>query len=597
MAERTESAENRSDWVGGQWLCLLATGLLVLASGWSSATTCARIVLLWVVAVGVLGSWGQRSLGDTHRAFLAALLGVGLVHLVVFPASGQPLAVVAAKTAVLLLALSGLVVRSVGSVRPADISGSAEPGSAGGEAHAVQLAGRNRYVTLAIVLSAAMAIYYARRLLAGQSVAHAAVVPAILAPPAYVLIFAKLVCDYRNAKRRGFVARLLLVAPVAATILAAMQLTALGIAERRAGRLFEEGETASALQWNATSLAVNGRLRIRATDDRLLLQRAQILEALGRPTEALGAMFRRIRNRFWRPDEPRLRSLCDDYLTTASLDEQIVELSHPNFVWRFDRLPLPDDPTERSLLLGLFVRSELLDRLLIEYAQNGLAESLDFDYLRRSLESRERRGDKDADTWTDFFIGVCDAQLGQGELAHERLRGVLARWPRYHNALVWLERLDKAPAGPGPLRRSAGILPASTSNQQPATDNVPQPGRIGNEHMLGNRRWELNVDDALWTGLEVRRGRYRLGFEVKGLPAEGEWPTLSVSLDGSLILEQPVKARDWITVEHELAFDRDGCHNLVVGFPNDLHKEIGDKIINRNLYLRQIVVRGLPASD
>ncbi|MBM3335630.1 hypothetical protein FJY63_13305, partial [Candidatus Sumerlaeota bacterium] len=122
------------------------------------------------------------------------------------------------------------------------------------------------------------------------------------------------------------------------------------------------------------------------------------------------------------------------------------------------------------------------------------------------------------------------------------------------------------------------------------------PGRIENSQTLGNHFFGLNVDDALWTGVEFRPGRYRLSFEVAGVPAEGEWPILTVHLDGVLKCEQPVKARfpTYTAITIEIESDRDECKRLVVGFANDFYAVVAGRSVNRNLYLRRVIIERLP---
>jgi hypothetical protein len=112
--------------------------------------------------------------------------------------------------------------------------------------------------------------------------------------------------------------------------------------------------------------------------------------------------------------------------------------------------------------------------------------------------------------------------------------------------------------------------------------------------MLGNLRYGLNLDDSLWTALEVRPARYAFEFEVKARPAEGEWSILQVYLDDSLVHEQEVRTRDWTVATIEARFEADGCHRLLLAFDNDLYKIVDGRELNRNLYFRQVTIRELP---
>jgi len=536
-----------------RWFWVLAVVLLVVTSWWNSATVAVRILLLWLTAMGVLGPWGRRNLGGRHRAVLAALLGVSFVHLVIFPASGQPLLVSCAKVAVLLLAVASLAGQTVAATRSARVS-----------------ATWNRLAACGIAATVVMVLAY---ILTNP---RAASVPiptalAIFAPLAYVLVWGEIFRDYHEPARRPTVVRLLLVTPVVIVALATTQMLLMGIAAQRSGRAFRGGENQSALEWNTAALAINDRLRIAAAGDHLLLQRAGILDSLDRPVDALSTMLRRGRNRYCAPEDKLLRSLCDAYLTTSPLENQIAGLSHPAYLGYFEQLPLPQSPFTRSFLLGLFARSGLLDRLQIEYAQRGLPEEFDFGYLRRCLALKVSSPNTDENTWADYFTAICDFRLGQRDQARQILQRIFAEWPNNHNAGVWLERL---------------AVPDEAGRGAQAT--TPTAGRIANAQMVGNHRWGLNVDDALWTALEVRPGRYAFDFDVSGLAAEGEWPILDVYLDGALVLEQPVRTRSWTVVRWETQFDRDGCHRFAVVFPNDINKVVEGRPINRNLYLREI---------
>jgi len=532
-----------------QWLLIAATVLLLFASWWNNATASLRILFVWLLALAVLGRWGQQRLSDLQRAVLAALIGLGVIHLVVLPTAGQPMAAVAAKTVFLLMSLLSLGRQTFGREHP--------------------FAKWNRCVAAGIAVSALLGLLHAFNILIVANTLAATVV--IFMPLAYVLIFGLLASHYRNPKQQQILVRLLLVVPVIIPLLAMTQFLFLGIIKQRADRSLQRDDLESALRWNTTSLAINGRLRIGVAEDRLLLQRARILDGLDRPTGALEVLLRRCHLLYPAAEDPTLRLLSDTYLTTTPLESQIVMLSRPTALFYFDKLPLPKNLLERSLLLGLFVRYGLFDRLLIEYAQGGLGEGFDFGYLRRSLDMLPPGGDKNNETWVKYFRGICEARLGRRDAAVANFRQVETRWPQYHNARVWLQRL-----GAGTDR----------SVNNPATG--PSVGRIENAQMLGNHRGGLSVDDALWTALEMRPGRYGFEFEVRGLAAEGEWPILQVYLDGTLVLEEPVRAQTWTTVKWEADFDDDACHRLVVGFPNDILKKVGDRIINRNLYLRQI---------
>lgn len=538
----------------GQWLSLMAASLLVLASYWSSATACLRIVLVWAVGLVVLGRWGQRRLSESHRAFLAALIGVSIVHLAIFPTSGQPPAALIAKAIILAAAVLRLPGQTFGG------AGAARPFGAW-----------NRYVAGGLALSAAVGILLSFRVAAVNDALAA--IPAILAPVGYVLLFGALHGCYREADQRPFLVRLLRAVPVAVAALALTQFGFLEITKKCAGQSLQRDNPSSALVWNTAATTINGRLRFRGVEDRLLLQRAHILDALDRPADALGVLLKRYRLQFPRPDDAMLQSLSGQYLSTAPLETQIVALSHPAFLWRFDRLPLPDDRAERSRLLGLFARCGRLDRLQVEYAQRGLREGLDFEYLLRCLRPPQFVGDESSRVWAEYFAGICQARLGQRDAARDSFRRVLSRWPNYHNARAWLERLGATSESP----KDAALTSAPLN-------------RVENAQMLGNHRWGLNVDDALWTALEATPGRYTLQFEVNGLPAESEWPVLMVYLDGAVVLEQPVRTQAWTTVTREAEFTLDACHRLVVGFPNDILKAVGGRTINRNLYLRRIQI-------
>jgi hypothetical protein len=551
MSDHRQNARATDACVTARWPLLLVGALLVLASWWSSATTCLRVLVLWVIALGVFGQWGQRRLSDSSRAILAALIGAGMVHLVVLPASGQPLTVLTVKAIIFLAALASL---------PRQVSGE--------ECAAKPFAKWNRYVAAGVAVSAAMGVLYVCAIVPARNAPTATF--AILAPLAYVLIFGSVACHYQRPKQRQYLVRLLLAVPVTIAALSATQFLLLGITKQRAERAFQRDELNWALHWNTVSLAINERLRIRVADDRLLLQRMLIYDALDQPANALDTLIRRCRFRYPPPDDTMLRALSEAYLATSPLDAQIVALSHPAYLWRWDNLPLPENLRERSVFLGLFVRRGLLDRLLIEYAQHGLSDGLDFGYLLGSIKPQSF-ADPNSETWAHYLSGVCQARLGRRDAACDHFRRVLSRWSGYHNAQVWLERLG------------------ATGESQLSTKTTSSPvGRIANTQMLGNHKWGLNVDDALWTALEVRPGRYALHFEVNGLPAEGEWPILTVHLDGALVLEQPVRTQTWTTATWETQFDRDACHRLVVGFSNDILKTVGGREINRNLYLRQI---------
>jgi len=569
MDDTSEAAAVQSESGIERWFLLLAGTLLVFASWWISATASLRILILWVIAQGVLGPWGQRRLSDCQRMILAALIGVGVVHLVIFPIASQPLFVVAAKIFVLLLAyvsLTSQILGGKGTTRPFDKW--------------------NRYVAAGVAVSGTTAILHACHALGTRAIPATAAW--VFSPLGYVLIFGFLASRYRDPGQRQPIVRLLAVLPVIIVAVATTQFLFLGIAKQRAQRSFQRDDLASALSWNTASLGINERLRIGLADDRLLLQRAHLLEVLGRPADALGALLRRYRVLYPLHEDAVLQRLCDTYFTTSSLEAQILAVGHPASLWRLDRLPLPENPDQRSFILGLFVRCRLLDRLLIEYAQHGLGEGLDFGYLLGSLESQSFKSDSNRETWASYLRGVCNARLGRRGAACEEFRHVLMSWPGYHNALVWLERL--------------GGAGESLKGPQMATGKMPVPpagkflGWVENAQMLGNHRWGLNVDDALWTALEMRSGRYMLQFEVNGLPAEGEWPILTVHLDGELVVEQPVRARTWTTVKWERQFDRDACHRLVIGFPNDILKQLGNRTINRNLYFRRLTIERLPAS-
>jgi hypothetical protein len=508
--------------------------------------------MLWIVALGVFGRWGRR-LSDSQRAFLAALIGVGVVHLVIFPASGQPLAAVMAKALVVFCALLNL------GIQTSDQEGSTKP-----------FAKWNRRVAAGVAVSAAVGVGFACRILPMHSAVTAALL--ILAPVAYVLIFGAATGLFQRPSEQRFLVRLWLVVPLIIAGLSATQSLLLAITNQRAEQSLQRGDPRSALDWNAASLSVGERLRIPSVNDRLLLRQVRILDALDRPADALRVMLRRCRLQYPSPDDPQTRLLNETYLSTSPLQAQIDNVIDPSHLRRLDQLPLPKRLGERSLLLGLFARAGSLDRLQIEYAQHGLREGLDYGYLRRGLDSPSLQKGQ-SEIWADYFRGICDARLGQRDAAAKDFRRVLARWPGYHNALVWLDRLGATASPPKKSKPTSAPL-----------------DRIENAQMLGDHRWGLNVDDVLWTALEVRPGRYLLRFEVCGVAAEGEWPILTVYLDGALVLEQPVKTQEWSTANWEAQFDRDACHRLVVGFSNDILKTVGGRTINRNLYLSQVQI-------
>lgn len=534
------------------WLWIAAIVLLA-ASFENTATSCARVLLLWSVGLWIRGRWGRSHLSAKQRAFLTAVLGLGMVHLVLFPARDKAPLTEFAKHMIIWLPLLALIGQAIRWVRwPAPFP------------H------WNLCVVGFLFVSAGIAacqIAFPSPDKPLPMTSH----PAFLVPLAYLAIFGWIYGGYVEDSPRWRLLVWLEAVPLGVAAVAILQILLMGLGARRAESLYAQGDLEPALGWNQSALRVNERLRIRAADKRLLLQRARILDELDRPAEALQVMFRRTRETFWPPEDPAVRSFCNDYLTTAPLESHIAALSSITYLDRLEQTPLPESPSERTFLLGLFVRQGLLDRLLLEYTYCGLNGKLSFASLRQSLEQVPAAAVKTTGAWGDYFLGICDARLGRKDMARDDFRRVLNRWPNYHNACVWLERLSTSDTVPV-------LFPKSI---------------ITNAQMIGNHRWGLNVDDALWTALEVRPGRCSMEFEVSGLGVEGGWPILQVYLDGKIILDQPVRGKDWTRVRCEAKFDQDGRHLLVVAFPNDINRSVDGRNINRNLYFRQVMIERL----
>jgi len=568
MVERREEGSG-SGFLGRERTVAAVAILLVVASFWNSAVAEARILILWAIALAALGRWGERRTSPAQNALLGALAGVGLVHLVVAPGAGFPPAAQLIRIAALTAAIAAWA-KSTGGARE-------ERARASGETGRIERIFFSRPIFLVgLAGSLLTALFYALHFSAFRESPGAAVAR-MLSPAAYAAVFAGLGRMFLEPTAKRAARRILFVAPAAILALGAVRTGLMLRAQHRSERLFAKGDLQAALEWNRKALDLERALGFRAAANRLLLERARILDGLDRPAEALDTVLRRARARYLPPSEPLLRSLCDAYLTTSPLEEQIAALSHPLYLWRFDKVPLPEEKGERSLLLGLFARCGLLDRLLIEYAQNGLSHPLDFAYLQKSLAAARENSDPLQSVWRDYLLGVCEARLGENEAAAKRFRSVLERLPRYHNAIVWLERLGRPPA-------------ATARENSGTTGAVRTAGVIENAWMLGNHRWGLNVDDALWTALEMRPGRYELRFEVAGKAAAGDWPILSVYLDGVLVLDRPIRSARWTFVNLDKRFVGDTCHKLVVGFANDIYRRVNGRIVNRNLYLRRVVI-------
>lgn len=541
----------------------LAGVLLILAARWAAATTVLRMVGLWVIALAVFGRWGRQRLGDGHRAVLAGLIGVGGAHLVLFPTAGLSGQETGVKFSFVILTVYGLAALHR-RLKASDIPPAQD--------------GTDKALVRVLTSHAVLWISVAGPVMCGVLTLMTDPTPllAIWAPLAYFAIFVRLAYDYRVTARQRPVVSLFRAAPPAVAAVIVFQIVLLVLAERRAlDAERQSGTQLGGLVYKAlgeieTAMAVNDRLRLRDVEDRLLLKHARILSRVERQEDALEAMLRRQRNRSWAPQEPLSRSLWDAYLTTAPLDRQIIALSHPLYLWRLDELPLPQDPQERLFLLELFAANGLFDRLLVEYMQGRLTELLATSdagslreilhlYAKGVLRWRTNRGANwSSEIWAAYFEGSFSR--------------VLKAWPDYHNALVGQYRLAK---------------------RRPAEYPAPAPpayGRIENAQMLGNHQWGLNVDDALWTALEMLPGRYAFHFEVAGKPAANEWPVLSVHLDDALLLEEPVRSETFTTVTCAAEFDTEGCHRLVIGFSNDIYKQLGGTTLNRNLYLRRMTI-------
>ncbi len=540
-------------------LWLIAAALLISLSWWNSAATALRILALWLVAAWLFERAASR-LSQGQTAFLASLTAAGVLHLILFPADGKPPGAVCANLAVLLIILSRLVRQAF------PVNQRSKP-----------FPHWNRWLAAGVGVSGLLALLLLHKASSGRPLSLADSVT-ILAPLGYLLLIGEVAGAHRDATRRSLVQRSLFWCPCLAVCVTVGQMLAMGIEARRSRMELASGSPTQALRRNAAAMQFNSRLRLAAAENQLLLTRARILHLLERPDAALAALLKRRRNLFLPPTDPALRRLCDDYLSTRPLEPHIAALSHPSSLWRFERLPLPKDDVERSFLLGLFARRGLLDRLLLYDAQYGWAENLDFGYLLESLERAEPQADSNAAAWQAYFKGICAFRLGLAEAARGEFQQVLAHWPDDHNAHVWLERLDALAA------------------DAPSTVSRTTTGRIANARMIGNHRWGLNLDDALWTALETRPASYRFQFIVRGLAGEGEWPILQVYLDGQRVLEYPVQTDQWATVVWEARFETDGHHRLVAAFANDINKTVKGRRINRNLYLREIRIETIAAT-
>ncbi|MCX8038569.1 MAG: hypothetical protein N3D11_16250 [Candidatus Sumerlaeia bacterium] len=541
-------------------LWIIVAALLISLSWWNSAFTAMRILALWLVAAWLFERAPAR-VSEGQMAFLAALVAVGVVHLILFPAAEKPFAAACASLAVLLSILSGFVRQAFPATQ-----------------NAKPFPHWNRWLAAGVGASALLLLLSLYRASAGRPPGAADSVT-ILAPLGYLLLMGEVAAAYRDTTRRPLVRHCLFWPPCLAVCVTVGQMLAMGIETRRSAMELAGGSPAQALRQNTAAMGFNSRLRLPPAENRLLLMRARIFDRMERPDAALAALLQRRRNLLLPPTDPMLRQLCDDYLSTRPLEPHIAALSHPSSLWRFEQLPLPKDAAERSFLLGLFARRGLLDRLMLYDAQYGWSENLDFGYLLESFEQAGREADSDAAAWLAYFKGICAFHLGLADGARSEFHRVLAQWPDDHNTHVWLERLGD----PAPDTSATG--PRATM------------GRIANERMIGNHRWGLNLDDALWTALEVRPESYRFHFEVRGLAGEGEWPILQVYLNGQRVLEQPVQTDKWTSVAWQMRFEADGHHRLVVAFANDVNKTVKGRRINRNLYLREIRIETAAATD
>lgn len=546
---------------------LPAAWLIVIASWWISAGDALRLFVLWVIALLILGRWGERRLEASHRSILAGLLGVGMLNVVIASNAGDSVVALGLRAMILTMALADLLPWP-GAAR----SKAATPPPA--------VATRSVWLLAAFTLSVLAGAVFVWRPPTGRAAQISCGLIA-LAPLAYYLVFRSLVRDHWTLANRETAASCLLALPPIILIISAAQIGLLAGTWYAAGTPETIEEYQRALKWNAVSLKVNQWVQSRTVEDRLLVERARNLAWTARNEESLEVLLRQRRNHYFPPGEPRLRALCEAYLSTGTLEEQIVALSHPRYLWRFDELPLSDDMELRSLMLGSFVRNGLLDRFVVEYVQGRLTKALDIAHLHSSLTAlRLRSEDPNQCAQMDYLLGILTTWLGGYDQAREHFLAVLKTWPDYHNALVWLDRLrDKGD--------TTSTLPAA----------YPPTGRIAHHQFLGNQRYNLNVDDALWTALESRPGRYELALQVKGQPADGEWPVLAVYVDGVLALEEPVRSDVWTTETCSIEFESDGSHRLVIGFQNDMYRETDGRLINRNLYFSHLAVRPVAAVE
>ena len=391
---------------------------------------------------------------------------------------------------------------------------------------------------------------------------------------------------YLHATRRERVAAVVLVCALCLTVaLGATRFLRIEILLQRAARQLSAGQRAAAQEAASAAERDNGKmgwppfdLRAREIRRDLFCATQRYDLALKEMTEYLLQLRKRemVRASFLRSAysaTPELFEFFKRYLQPvplAPLLEKYNSLQQARFF-----LDIHDgsarNVADDAILLLLFLRKGFLDRLWERYATSGFPEMADLAAYEDALDSFSLRQPARA-AEAQFLVGVVRFRTGDYPGSLEAFRKVLEAQPDHANAITYVERLAA-------IQGQTDLLSTIRGRSR----------RIAPEMMQGNRRWGFNVDDTLWTALEVNPGRYGISLSVRGTPALGVAPQLSVFLGNTdkPLFQGTISSTDWTTVTLQETFASEGCHRFLLSFDNDFYGRNSQGVLeNRNLEFR-----------